>query len=135
MTNNIESTTDRKPQQPLFAIPVVVRWFFIAIGGKFYMDWILPTNPTSKNKLIILLWGGKKRHCWTWDYKNRIKFCYIYGGIHIVFAILNAISGTFLSVGNILVNIYPIIVQLYIFYRCVRVLNLRTTSYINTSKN
>jgi hypothetical protein len=24
MTNSIENTTDRKPQQPLFAIPVVI---------------------------------------------------------------------------------------------------------------
>lgn len=32
MTNNIESTTDRKTQQPLFAIPVVVRSFI----SRFY---------------------------------------------------------------------------------------------------
>jgi len=31
MMNNIESTTDRKPQQPLFAIPVVNISYLIII--------------------------------------------------------------------------------------------------------
>lgn len=104
----------------------IIRWFFILCGGKFYLNWILPTNPMSKNPLIILMWGGKKCNWW-WKYNDRMTMCYVYGGIHLVFAGLNLAIGQFWSVGNILVNIYPIIVQCYIWSRVWRIKNLRIT--------
>ena len=53
MTNNIESTTDRKPQQPLFAIPVVgsstvFNAHYSAVIGLFpdkYFDWAVCDIP------------------------------------------------------------------------------------------
>ncbi len=46
---------------------------FTLIGGQFYLDWILITNPTSKNKLIRYLYGGMKKFYSAFDYRNRLK--------------------------------------------------------------
>ncbi len=104
----------------------VLRWFFILCGGQFYLNWVLPTNPMSKNRLINLMWGGKRCNWW-WKYNDRIVMCYVYGGIHCVFAGLNLVIGAFWSPLNILINLYPIIVQIYIGVRCWRIKNLNIT--------
>lgn len=108
---------------------IYLRWFFILCGGQFYLNWILPTNPMSKNRLINLMWGGKK--CtWWWKYNNRIFFAMYMGVLHCVFAGLNLAFGTFWSPLNILVNLYPIIVQIYIGVRCYRIKNLRMVNHL-----
>lgn len=102
-------------------------WFFILCGGLFYMNWILLTNPTSKNPLIRLIYRWNKKGYCGFHYENRLKMCYVYGGIHLVETIIMASMGGVFSLTNILLNIYPIIVQLWIGWRCWRIKNLRRT--------
>ena len=52
--NSIQLLKSKKPSN-LYSI---ITWLFILCGGNFYMNYILPTNPQSKNKLIRKLWGG-----------------------------------------------------------------------------
>lgn len=77
------------------------RTIFILTGGMFYLNWILPTNPQSKNPVIIFLfYFGKRRS--TFNYTERIFFCYIYGGIHVVLGVWYWIfnSSIFLNLEN-----------------------------------
>ncbi len=98
--------------------PNIIDWIFILSGGHFYMNWILPTNQQSKNKLIKRLWGGKG---W-YNAHDRYKYVFIYSAIHLPFAIMNAIGGYFWHPLNILINLYPLLVQLYIGHRCWKII-------------
>jgi hypothetical protein len=102
-------------------------WLFVLCGGKFYLDWLLITNPTSKNPIFRFLWG-KNIHIWMWEYKRRMSFCFIFGGIHIFYNIISIPPNQFFTISNILVNVYPIIVQLYIYYRCHIIIKTRSKS-------
>jgi hypothetical protein len=106
----------------------VLRWFFILCGGQFYLNWILPTNPTSKNPVIKLLYGWMKALYTAKDVTNRYYCAIIYGSIHIIMGTLMFIDGRGFTIGNLLVNIYPIIVQVYIGVRCWRIKNFRRTN-------
>lgn len=100
----------------------ILRWIFILCGGHFYLNYILITNNKSKNPLIKFLWKRFKNN---YTPKSRLKFAYTAGLIHVGFAIGHIYTKSFFSLGNFLVNIYPIIVQLYMGYRCYRILKLR----------
>ena len=109
----------------------LVDWLFVLCGGKFFFDWILPTNPSSKNILWFMFKYGPKMQgdvC-----TSRIEICYILIIIHIGFAVLFTFLNGFFTIGNILVNIYPIIVQLYIYYRCKTIKNFRTNKFFYSS--
>lgn len=99
----------------------VISWLFILCGGKIYLDYILITNPTSRNPLIKKLWGWMKDEYTAKRDNTRYINSYIWGGIHVVLLTVNIIAGSMWSIGNILANVYPIIVQLYIGYRCYRI--------------
>lgn len=103
----------------------VIRWFFILCGGQLYLNWILPTNPMSKNPLIKFLWGWMKMAYCGRDYNGRYWKAYLYFTIHFIFCVVNFIDGQMFSLGNILVNIYPMIVQMWIGYRCWRVRRIK----------
>ena len=81
------------------------------------MQWLLLTNPRSKLSVIRWLWRNPPRVnvC---DYKSRYQFALITGGAHLCFAIFHALFGGFFSLWNIAVNIYPVIIQLYMGRRC-----------------
>lgn len=102
----------------------ILHWLFVLSGGQFYLNWILPTNPSSKNPLINLIYGGRQ-HCWYGDYKVRLKACFMYGIIHIIGAILYFFINEFWTICNLAINIYPIIVQVYIGIRCYRIIILK----------
>lgn len=102
----------------------VLRWFFILCGGQLYLNWILLTNPTSKNPLIRAIYGWNKKGYCGFHYETRLIMAYAYGASHLFLAILMAFAGGFFSLSNILVNIYPIIVQIYIGARCWRIKKL-----------
>lgn len=104
----------------------VLSKFFILCGGRLYMNWILPTNPASKNPLIRKVFGWNKEAYCGFNYKTRLKFSYIYGIIHLIGAIALFLLGKFFSLENILVNLYPIIVQIYIGTRCWNIKKLRS---------
>ena len=103
----------------------LIDWLFVLCGGKFFFDWILPTNPSSKNPMWFMFKYGSKIKgdvC-----TSRILMCYNLTIIHLSFAVLYTIFlNGFFTIENILINIYPIIVQLYIYYRCKTIQNFRT---------
>lgn len=91
---------------------------FIICGGKFYLDYILPTNSQSKNPIVRIFSSLLE---YDTDYKTRYISCYVFGGIHIV----GLIAYFYMNISiilNILINIYPIVVQLYIGYRIVKIM-------------
>ena len=128
MNDNLTTNAFKEAESPAFLVGAVIRWFFILCGGQLYMNWVLITNPTSKNPLIKFIYGWNKKAYCGFNYKNRLQLACLLGSIHIIGAIIMAFCGGFLSITNILVNIYPIIVQFYIGWRCWRIKNLRITA-------
>lgn len=104
------------------AVVRTMNTIFILIGGRFYFDYILPTNWSSKNPVYRFLW---LRWLWSikmYDPKLRLKLSFFYGSIHVVGAIANITTGTFMSWSNIMVNVYPVIVQIWIAHRCYKII-------------
>ncbi len=98
---------------------------FILIGARFYFDWILPTNPQSKNPVWWFFW--RDRHIFisvkiNLLYKIRLGFCFIYTAVHFVEYYKQFQNGFGFNISNILLNIYPIIVQIYIGIRCCKII-------------
>ena len=98
------------------------REFFILSGAKLYMDWILPTNPTSKNPLIRFFYGWAKRSLSARDVESRLKQAYILGATHFIMFTFSIIFDVNFII-NMLVNVYPIIIQLHVGYRCWKIKN------------
>ena len=115
--NTIRTLKTAKP----YTLYGVINWLFVLCGGKLYLDWILITNPISRNPIIKLLYGWMRKAYTARDCNARYHSAYIYGGIHLVFMIIQIASGSMWSVDNMVVNVYPVIVQAYIGYRCYRV--------------
>lgn len=104
-------------------------------GVDFYEHYILPTNRASKNPL----WKNFWRPFWKTMQDNtaeslqeRINKAYIFGWAHTVLLLVAAIKssqGEIMDVsdliGQLLINIYPIFVQLKIRNRITRVLEHR----------
>jgi len=120
----------------------IVDWIFILIGAKFYMDYILPTNPASKNPLWRSLFKSMKESYGVSNIKSRYTQCYAFITIHL----LGGIISIFVDVNiilNSLVNFYPILVNIYLAIRLKRVIvdkaminhNIQWNNYINKSKN
>ena len=65
---------------------------------------------------------------------NRYYCAILWGSIHIIMGTLMFIDGRGFTIGNLLVNIYPIIVQVYIGVRCWRIKNLRRTFSIGEGR-
>jgi len=109
--------------------------FFILCGGKFYLEWLLPTNWSSKNPFIKSLHlknNVENRYEIAKSLRSRLDFAYFAGTVH-VFASLPMLFGinywTFLL--NLFINIYPVIVQIYIGSRCVRLLKISKRLHVN----
>jgi hypothetical protein len=107
----------------------ILHFVFFATGGKIYMDWLLITNSSSKNPLIKwvttflrLDYSINKR----WKLKTRYVGTYILSGLHIVGFIL-FVHNNISIVENILINVYPVWVQVYIGDRCKRIMNIQKT--------
>lgn len=103
----------------------VIRWIFILCGAQFFMNWILLTNPTSKNPIIKFIYGWNKKAYCGFKYTERLQSAYFLGSVHIIFAVIMVFSGGFFTIMNLFINIYPAIVQLYIGWRCWRLQKLR----------
>ena len=103
----------------------IINLLFILSGTKFYMDWILPTNPASKNPIIKFLISPLKfAYSVTNNLKGRFYQSFIFISIHLFFFVLYILQETGLLL-NLLFNIYPIIINLYIAYRIKLILNFR----------
>lgn len=104
----------------------VMRSFFILSGAKLYMDWLLVTNPISKNPLIKLCWGWTKKWYTGTKYEQRLNTAISCFTVHFVLGIIYY----FIDCGfvtNMAVNVYPCIVNAWIGYRCWRIKKLRIT--------
>lgn len=96
----------------------IIKILFIITGTKFYLDWILITNPTSKNPIIRFFYNSLKNEYTATNYKKRYNSCYVLGTIHVIFFfLLFWLDGWTISLINLLVNVYPIFVQFFIGYR------------------
>lgn len=96
--------------------------FFIIIGVRFYFDWILPTNPVTKNPLFRLIY--KKNWITKISPTERLNFCYGFIAVHLFLGVFLPSDSIFYW-ENILANIYPILVQIYIGVRCYRIIKKR----------
>jgi hypothetical protein len=94
----------------------LIKWLFILSGAKLYMDWILPTNPSSKNPLIKFIYGWAKEAFVPFYIKNRIIQGLILMSGHTLFYLWYVLTNTSI-INNLLFNVYPIIVQLYVISR------------------
>lgn len=102
----------------------ILNYFFIFTGTKLYFNYILPTNPVSKNPLFKALWGYKNNKMLSCE--SRIILAFIFGGIHILgFVTYIVTERNWCS--NILINVYPVIVQICIGLKCYLVLTYRKT--------
>ena len=127
-----------RKKQPI--LDRIVSWIFILCGGNFYLNWILPTNPQSKNILIRKVWGRVSKEKYMGSTQNRLGMAYSLGLVHVIgaliFFIISLVAGhveMFWHPINVLANLYPILVQLFIGYRCWRIQSRRRahTSKVN----
>lgn len=95
---------------------------FILSGAKLYFNWILPTNPASKNPIIKKIWG--KQNYTMCKYKSRLTNSYFSGVGHMAGVIVYIFIDMPLWT-NILINIYPVIIQIYIGFRCFKIIQSR----------
>jgi len=93
-----------------------LNFLFVLTGAKFYMDWLLITNPVSKNPLWRFIMSPMKKTYSATDYKSRYTGCYMFIIIHIIMGLVYLYTGgPFIT--NLLVNIYPIVVNTYLAIR------------------
>lgn len=97
----------------------VLNYFFIFTGTKLYFNYILPTNPVSKNPLFKALWGYRNNEMLSC--KSRIISAFIFGGIHILGFVTYIVNENNWC-SNILINVYPVMVQICIGLKCYLVL-------------
>lgn len=102
---------------------------FILSGAKLYLDWLLITNPASKNPVIKFFWGWAELSYTAWTPTNRLQLAWVAGWLHFCFASMEIIGSGRVSITNILVNIYPVFVQIYIGYRCHKVIKRKSKRY------
>lgn len=100
------------------------------LGVDFFEDYILPTNPSSKNELFMMIyWNYRNKFLKMW-LKGRIVFWYIYWVIHLWWLICH-IHKDILWIDDILINVYPILVQVRTISRINEIMkfkNLKTKS-------
>ncbi len=107
----------------------VVEHVFTYTGGRFYMDWLLLTNPKSKNPLIRA-WAGSRRYPFQKSFailssvhsgrspRKRLCMAWVFGAGHLIIGIVMYKYTPHLWLLNAYINWYPVIVQIYVGYRC-----------------
>ena len=103
--------------KPEYTKNKIIHVFFIWSGAKFFMDWILPSNDSSKNPIFRVLWLYYWRHKKPISPQNRLNAAYIYASIHILGLFASIMLNKF-GWADIFVNIYPIVINAYIGCRC-----------------
>ena len=93
-----------------------LNFLFVLTGAKFYMDWLLITNPVSKNPLWRFIMSPMKKSYSATDYKSRYTGCYMFIIVHIIMGLVYLYTGGPFII-NLLVNVYPIIVNTYLAIR------------------
>lgn len=121
--------------------------FYKYVWAKFYKDYLLPTNPSSKNPFFRELLDRSDGYSIKtdnglildeWKLRKRIQSAYRNWWIHAVCWVLQGgiwlVSlndgmirvAVIVLVTNILINIYPILVQKEIHDRCIKILEGRS---------
>jgi hypothetical protein len=114
----------------------IIDFLFVFSGTQLYLNWILPTNPQSKNPLYRLFYGKLRFKPYAKNYKDRLGLACGFIGIHTIAAIMYIIVGhDFLGWSNVLVNLYPILVNFYIGYQCIRLMNRKKEIITEQTKN
>lgn len=90
------------------------------IGGKFYFDWLLFTNPVSKNPLWKWFCKWAAIHQW-YGPLYRLDSAYRLFNIHLALFGWYYLADNAFSPWNILTNLYPMLVQVYIGGRCFKI--------------
>jgi hypothetical protein len=102
----------------------IPKLLFIYTGTKLFMDYILITNPISKNPLVKYIYGFMKKAYTATDYKERLIDAKILTVIHLLgIGIYILLDVNWIA--NIIFNVYPILVQLYIGYRCYKIIKFK----------
>jgi hypothetical protein len=110
-----------------------MRTLFVFCGAKFYLDWILIDSPSTKNPVYKFLFGWLYRNVYSECYglKNGVGFrsvtAFFAAASHLFFLVKYIAAPPFeypvrTFVFELLVNIYPIIVNTYVLVRCGSVL-------------
>jgi len=108
----------------------VVEVLAIVTGTKFYMNWLLVTNGQSKNPIIRFIASGLSALKSVKIRKAsavRIFTIHIIGFLTYIIIPLSIIGHIppMWWLFNLFVNVYPCFVQLYVGYRCHRVIQHR----------
>lgn len=111
----------------------IINILFIVSGAKFYMDYILLSNPVSKNPLIHILFGWSKSIYSAFDYRSRHKSSMSLFIIHLTLCFIMFILKRDLLL-NALVNIYPMIVQVYVGYRLHIIIKFKNERFYKNNK-
>jgi hypothetical protein len=96
----------------------IIAILYLVSGTKFYFEWLLITNPVSKNPAIKLFWGWAKESYTAKDPSTRLRLAWGLGLVHMWLGVGFAAIDGGIELTNLLVNFYPIFVQIYIGYRC-----------------
>jgi hypothetical protein len=104
-------------------------------GAEFYMDYLLITNPKSKTWFIRKFWFSYFDPNFQ-SINSRLNFAYSTGYTHLFglllwiplyYCSLCKISLTEIFFINLFINIYPIIIQVYIGSRCYKIINFKNS--------
>ena len=99
----------------------ILKLLFVITGGELYFKYILPTNPSSRNpinrwlcKRVGIDWSVSRKTAY-----QRLYSAYLLIILHgIMFILTKLLSTTNSTLINVLVNLYPVWVNVYIGYRC-----------------
>lgn len=103
---------------------LLLQRLFMFTGCKLYMDWLLLTNPKSHNLIICYIWGWTKEGYTAYKYKERYNLAIILLALHSTLAVIGICMRQPLII-NMLVNIYPCLVQLWIGYRLYNIIQFK----------
>jgi hypothetical protein len=95
----------------------IIDFLYVITFTKFYFNYLLITNPVSKNILIRFVYGGFKKDYGIKNKKSRCELSYMLIIVHSILFVFLFYIDTYISITNILVNFYPMLVNLYIAYR------------------
>lgn len=109
---------------------------------ELYQNYILPTNPGSKNPIIATLWWKKRvaeivqkkiRNKGISYFKEQLFWSKLYALVHIFWFIFfayrwyqtyNSMEIIYVNIIlNLLINVYPIMVQIHVHQRVNRIMN------------
>lgn len=114
-------------EKTLNRLNTLITTIFYLLGGRFYMDWILITNDKSKNLFLRKFWEYMGVEYFK-NVGNRFMLSimlftihFVYNGFFVWAHITHGVDWVNIVI-NLLVNVYPMLVQIYIGFRCYRVI-------------